>query len=133
MPEPERYPLGIDELLAFAARNGVKAMRHQVRREVALLARVIDRDAPIIAAASSDKRWVMFRMRLPLRVAEVGVAALNARGGPFVWTHDAARAALTVSAPAFIVGVLYSDTGLGTLLTGLRDAADREARSLRQG
>ena len=131
MPEPERYFLGIDELLAFAARNGVKSMRHQVRREVALLARVIDRDAPIIAAATPDKRWVIFRMRLPLRVPEVGVGALNARGGPYVWTHDAGRAALTVSAPAFIAGVLYSDAGVGALLSGLRDAADREARSLR--
>jgi hypothetical protein len=130
----ESYPLGIEELCAFAARSGVKLRRHAERREVALLARVAERDAPIIAAGSEDRRWVIFRLRLPLRVAD-GAAralALNAAGGPFVWSHDAERAALTVRAAVPIAGVAYTDAGVGAVVLGLREAAEREARALRR-
>lgn len=126
MPEGDRYLLTLPALVAFAARAGIQVRRHAVRREVALLARVVDHDAPIIAAASDDKRWVIFRLRLPLRVA----APPAPLPGPFFWTHEAPRAAATLRAALPIPDVLYSDGALGAVLTSLRDVADREARRL---
>src|SRR5688572_10416068 len=105
MAEGERYLLTLPALLAFAARQQIQALSHAARREVALLARIADHDAPIIAGGSEDKRWVIFRMRLPVRVAAPPPPLL----GPFFWTHDASRAAATLRAAVPMADVMYSD------------------------
>jgi hypothetical protein len=126
------FPLGLEELAACLGRLGLRTKIDVDRRRVAFLARLGDRDAPVIASATPDRRFVVLELRLPFPAAPEpsALAELNRRAAPCAWSDDPERAAVTVRLAAPLAGVGYTDEGVGALVRALLDEAERGAPAL---
>jgi hypothetical protein len=131
------FPLGLDNLAASLARLGLRTKLDVDNRRVAFLHRLLDQDAPVIAAATADKHFVVFTMRLPFSVAaartkaiQEALAALNLGARVCAWSHDPERGWVSIRQSVPIHHVEYSDAAVAAIVQALVDEAGREAPGL---
>lgn len=129
------FPLGLDQLAASLGRLGRRTKIDVDNRRVAFFHRLLERDAPVIAAPTPDRHFVIFSLQLPFRVergaeAAAALASLNRRGGVCSWSYDPERAAITVRQSVPIQHVEYEDGAVAHVVAALVDEAERAAREL---
>jgi hypothetical protein len=131
------FPLGLENLVASLERHGIRTKVDLDNKRVAFFNRFLDRDAPVIAGATPDRRFVVLSCRLPFRVAAeraadavVMVAELNRRARVCAWTYDPERGAISVREAVPIHQVEYTDAAVATLVRAIVEEGEREAKGL---